>query len=73
MTNREWLHSLSDEELISWLLDDEMPYPENNAIDDNGVPYATCIQPTPKFITIKLGDISSRGRLKKWLKEERRE
>ena len=62
MTNREWLNTLSDEDFVSWLLDDER-------VKD----YQTyeVMQPTPKLETLKRTATSSSWMVSKWLKEER--
>ena len=61
MTNKEWLESLTKEELVSWLLDEEV-YIENRFL-----------QPSPKLRTLKFMSTCSREVISKWLDEERKE
>lgn len=62
MTNREWLQTLTDDELVEWLVCDE-EY-DRKAMKPK--------EPTPRLSTIKYASISVTASLKEWLKEERK-
>ena len=62
MRNREWLHTLTDDEFIVWLLYDEYFNPEMDKM----------AEPTPRLSTIKRMGINTEYSLKEWLNEERR-
>lgn len=64
MTNREWLNSLSDDELAEWLCD--CLYDERLS-KICGTPINTGVN------TVKLSFMHSLLGMKKWIKEERRE
>ena len=64
MTNREWLHTLSDEELAEWLSCAQ----ESFKIQDNTyVP----VQPSPKLYTLLKCSAQSSTYICQWLSEER--
>lgn len=62
MTNREWLESLTDDELVEWMLLGEFFDPQKLKMAD----------PTPKLYTIVRRGINAKYSLKEWLKEERK-
>lgn len=62
MTNREWLATLTDEEFIEWLF--------NDSSWDWETMSSRKISPT--FREVSSTNISSRGGMKIWLKEERK-
>ena len=61
MTNREWLESLKNNELVAWLLYDEDFDPETYEM----------VEPTPRLSSIKRMGINAEYSLKEWLEEER--
>ena len=80
MTNREWLNSLTDEELMHWLYDerseivewrDSIGYYENGEKVSVKVPIFDKL--CPRFHEIGRGWTSSSGRFAQWIKEERQE
>ena len=62
MTNREWLNSLSDEDFVKWLT-------ENEIFDEKAY---KCLEPTPKYDTLKWRWTSTALGLTEWLKQERK-
>lgn len=82
MTNREWLNSLTDEELMHWLYDERSEIVEwrdsiGDYYDKNGektnVQIPVFDKLYPRFHEIGRGWTSSSGRFMQWIKEERRE
>ena len=80
MTNREWLNSLTDEELIRWLYDERsgvVGLQDTVAYDSNGKKFDVQIpiydKLYPRFHEIGRGWITPRGRFAQWIKEERQE
>lgn len=69
MTNREWLNSLSNDDLVNWI------YAENTKCWDfkqnKDVIYAPNYSPCLNEVVI--GWTSYRGRLRLWLDEERKD
>lgn len=66
MTNREWLESLSDEEFVTWLTQDEELVPS-----EDGDTFISA-QPSPRFRTLKFQWTSIAAGLTHWLTEERK-
>lgn len=82
MTNREWLNSLTNEELMHWLYDEHSEIVEwrdsiGDYYDENGertnVQIPVFDKLYPRFHEIGRGWTSSSGRFAQWIKEERRE
>lgn len=80
MTNREWLNSLTDEELMHWLYDEQSQivgwrdsigdYYDKNGERTN-VQIPICDKLYPRFHEIGRGWTSSSDRFMQWIKEER--
>lgn len=80
MTNREWLNSLTDEELMHWLYDEQsqiIGWKDAVGYDSKGnkveVQMPVLDKLYPRFHEIGRGYTSSSGRFAKWIKEERQE
>lgn len=68
MTNREWLNSLSNEELVNWI------YMDRTKVFDMKENKIVIFAPncSPCLTEVVIGWTSYQERLKQWLKEERK-
>lgn len=81
MTNREWLNSLTDEELTCWLYDEQseiIGYKQVEATLASTGETVLVDMPIydklyPRFYEIGRGWTSASGRFAQWIKEERQE
>ena len=80
MTNREWLNSLTDEELTHWLYDEQSEIigykKEKGFMNCREIVYVDMPiydKLYPRFHEIGRGWTSASGRFAQWIKEERQE